>query len=175
MSHKKKKESQREKRRSKHDILQHPLFTVSHPCNSQSESERVKEHTKQKLPWWFTERAVRTTQPPPRPPTKCMESHKHKDACFSSSWLNKKQKPWRKPRVKLPWMAGLQALVPAVRDECQREITNSRHGCGYPNIKGLLHLHMDNCAVMHFITGRPDGSNGAHPHLPVSLKVLTHT
>ena len=34
----------------------------------------------------------RTTQPPRHPPTKCMESHKHKDACFSSSWLNKKQK-----------------------------------------------------------------------------------
>ena len=68
----------------------------------------------------------RTTQPPPRPPTECMASHKHKDACFSSSWLNKKQKPCRKARVKLPWMAGLQALVPAVRDECQ-PLTSAAH------------------------------------------------
>ena len=33
---------------------------------------------------------------------------------------------------------------------------------------------MDNCAVIRFVTRRPDGSNRAHPQMPVPLEALTH-
>lgn len=55
------------------------------------------------------------------------------------------------------------------------EITNSRHACGYPNIKGPLRLHVDNCTVICSVTWRPNGSDRAHPQLPVPLEVCTYT
>lgn len=70
-----------------------------------------EESNKQKLPWCDTERVLyRTTQPLPHPSPKCMESHTHKDACFPSSQLNKKQKLQRQSKAKLPWWQGLQSF-----------------------------------------------------------------
>jgi hypothetical protein len=133
-----------------------------------------------------------TTQTPACPPAKC-RGESYTQRCLFPVLSILYTHTHTKPKTKLLWTARLQSLspscqrgVPALKQCCawvsrrwlsgisRKNRPTARHGCGYPNIKGVLHLHMDNCAVMCFLTWRPDGNNRTHLQLPALSKSL-HT